>query len=133
MKLEEFLIGTKEDMHKSVDQIGTVEEANKHVLKWATYSGLEIFIGYAGIVAGQVFDMPEFSISGMALYADGIVRTFWSMGSVLKDMHFQTRNIPRPKNEESLIEHKRTKLKTILKPGIVGLTKSCFNKWYGGK
>lgn len=125
MKLEEFLMGTKEEINNSIDQqITTAAEGEKYLLKWGGYALAETLIGGIGcMVASTYGSLPLLGLS-LLVFADAGFRTMYSFGSQAKN---QAR-IRAEMQDKPPVERLKAGLKGTLQPGIVGVARKYLNK-----
>lgn len=124
MKLEEFLIGTREEMSNNIDKLETVEQEKKYLFKWAGYAIAETTAGCIAMYLGNEGGMGAWNIISVPIMADFFFRFGWTYGAIIKNM---------PKiNEENrgkpFAEILKERLKGVLRPGFVGLAREYLNK-----
>lgn len=122
MKLEEFLVGTKEDIKQGVDQITTEKEWIKYYLKWSAYAFAEFMIGVAGLTFAKGIESNALYFASLPFFIDGGYRVLGTTLYTIKNVN----KIHRENADKPRLENFKAKLKDCLQPGLVGLVKGYF-------
>lgn len=133
MKLEEYLIGTREEMSNSIDKLEDLDQIKKYSLKWMGYTAGEAFASYAALLLAEKSGMGALNIIPIFLLSDAGFRAIWAYASLVKEItqkpktNTERKNDPEKSTAQS-IEPLKGFFKNVLKPGLVGVLREYISK-----